>query len=201
MNDVTMPALDRPGAGLPKVELAVARLLFRWSRMTESPVVFRQRFLTERAQVRSLVDACPCGRRGEPVLIERVRGLEDSSRFWSVWMTLDHLRIVHTSVVGIIRTLEAGKVPAGEASTAAVKPSPAVGAEVEAAYEASCEGVLAMLNQTGECRSGVRFAHPWFGPLDARGWRALAGTHLRVHRIQLERILGRFPPECARGRG
>lgn len=161
--------------------------------MTESPVVLRQRFLTERVRVRSLVDACPCSRRGERVLIERVRGLEDSSRFWSVWMTLDHLRIVHTSVVEILRSLEAGKVPPGEASTAAVKPSTSVGpeveVEVEVAYEASCERVLAMLNRTGDRRSGVRFAHPWFGPLDALGWSALSGTYLRIHRLQMECIL------------
>jgi hypothetical protein len=33
------------------------------------------------------------------VLIARPRGLEDSSRYWSVWMTLDHLRIVHLAAV------------------------------------------------------------------------------------------------------
>jgi hypothetical protein len=193
MNDASQPVLDRPGAGLPGVELAVARLLFRWKRMTGDPAGFRQRFLSERERVGRLVTGCPVKRRGERVLIDRVRGLEDSSRFWSVWMTLDHLRIVHGSVVRIVDSLQAGQVPAGAASTAAVKPSPAVGAEVEAAYEASCDRVLAAMERAGEGRSGVRFDHPWFGPLDARGWCALAGTHLRIHRLQMERILEQPP--------
>ena len=189
MNDTTKPVLDRPGAGLPGMELVVARLLFRWNRTTGDPAGFRRRFLAERELVRQLVERCPSARRGEPVLIDRVRGLEDSSRFWSVWMTLDHLRIVHGSVARIVDSLQAGQVPAGAASTAAVKPSPGVGADVEAAYEASCEQVLAAMERAGQGRSGVRFAHPWFGPLEARGWCALAGTHLRIHRLQMERIL------------
>ena len=154
-----------------------------------TPKAFRRRFLAERELVRQLVERCPSARRGEPVLIDRVRGLEDSSRFWSVWMTLDHLRIVHASVTRILGALSVGQVPPGAASTAAVKPSLTVGAAVESEYETSCEQVLAAMERAGEGRSGVRFDHPWFGPLEARGWCALAGTHLRVHRVQMERIL------------
>jgi hypothetical protein len=189
MSDTKTPELDRPGAGLPKLELVVARLLFGWTRWTGTPDGFRRRFLAERETVRQLVERCPPARRGERVLIERVRGLEDSSRFWSVWMTLDHLRIVHVSLTRILGALSAGQVPPGAASTAAVKPSTAVGSEVEAQYETSCEQVLAAMERAGEGRTRVRFDHPWFGPLEARGWCALAGTHLRVHRVQMERLL------------
>ena len=157
--------------------------------MTGNEARFRQRFVEERERIRSLLSACPTARRGERVLIERVRGLEDSSRHWSIWMTLDHLRIVHDSVAGILDALARHQVPPGKASTAAVKPSLSVGPEVESAYEASCDRVLAVLDRTGERRSGIRFAHPWFGSLDAHGWCALAGTHLRIHRLQMERIL------------
>lgn len=189
MNEDALPTLAKPGAGLPFPERVIARLLFRWTRMTGNPARFRQRFLEERERIRSLWTACPTARRGERVLIVRVPGLEDSSRHWSIWMTLDHLRIVHDSIVGILDSLELGQMPPGKASTAAVKPSASVGPEVEAAYEASCERVLTALNRAGERRAGLRFAHPWFGPLDALGWSAVVGTHLRVHRFQMERIL------------
>lgn len=192
MNEEILPTLAKPGAGLPYPELVIARLLFKWTRMTGNEAGFRQRFVEERERIRSLLSVSPTARRGERVLIQRVRGLEDSSRHWSIWMTLDHLRIVHDSIAGVLDALGRHQVPPGKASTAAVKPSTSVGPEVEEAYEASCERVLAMLNRTAERRSGVRFAHPWFGPLDAFGWCALAGTHLRIHRLQVERILNQL---------
>jgi hypothetical protein len=39
------------------------------------------------------------------VLIDRVVGLEDSSRYWTVFMVLDHLRIVDEGISQIIKTL------------------------------------------------------------------------------------------------
>ena len=35
----------------------------------------------------------------------------------------------------------------------------------------------------------MRFAYPWFGPLDATGWHALAGGHVAIHRVQIEPII------------
>lgn len=40
-----------------------------------------------------------------------------------------------------------------------------------------------------EKKSPLRFLHPWFGPVDAADWHALAGTHLGIHRKQIERIV------------
>ena len=44
-------------------------------------------------------------RVGRRVLIRRPPGLEDSSRYWSAFMTLEHLRIVHREMVRIIDAL------------------------------------------------------------------------------------------------
>jgi hypothetical protein len=35
---------------------------------------------------------------------------------------------------------------------------------------------------------GPRFAHPWFGPIDAFRWHCLLGIHQGIHRRQLEAI-------------
>ena len=123
------------------------------------------------------------------VLIRRPPGLEDSSRYWSVYMTLDHLRIVHLEMVRIIDALAKGAVPDGKASTAAVKPNPDVDASVVGAFDVSCEALLASVVRAGNMKTTARFAHPWFGPLDAAGWHALAGGHLGIHRVQIERII------------
>lgn len=183
------PQLAPPGAGLPTLELWAARLLFALERMRGNREAFVAKFKQERAAIRALVDSCPEAQRGERVLITRLRGLEDSSRNWSVWMTLDHLRITNSALMRVVTELTQGRVPQRKASTAAVKPSATVTADVEAAYENSCDGVLAVLAEKQDLKTEQRFAHPWFGPLDALGWAAIAGTHMGIHRTQIQSIL------------
>ena len=193
MTTQTEPKLAAPGAGLPKVELFVARLLFAWQQRTGNRRSFDARFRKERERIRALVGACDAESGARRVLIRRPPGLEDSSRYWSVWMTLDHLRIVNGEIVRVIGALTKGQLPAGQASTAAVKPSPEVTAAVVAAYEESCDALLAVVAAAVELKTAVRFAHPWFGPLDAAGWHALAAGHMGIHRVQIERILAGLP--------
>lgn len=182
------PVLDRPGAGLPTPELWIARILLAYRIRTGSRDAFLSRFQEERARIRGLVANSPPEHRSVRVLIPRLRGLEDSSRHWSIWMTLDHLRITNEAFARVIGALTAGRIPPGKADTAAVKPDPQVGEEIEPAFEASCESYLAVVSGAGELRTTLRFEHPWFGALDAFGWMGLAGTHMGIHRAQIERI-------------
>ena len=183
------PPLQPPGAGLPKTELFVARTLLAFGRWRGDKKTFTTRFQRERAAIRQLTDGCDADSGARRVLIRRVPGMEDSSRYWSVWMTLDHLRIIHLSFARVIEALSQEIVPAGKANTAAVKPSPEASAAVIVPYEASCEALLAIAAATPDLKTKARFTHPWFGPLDAAGWYALAGTHLGIHREQIKRIV------------
>jgi hypothetical protein len=189
MNETVEPKLAPPGAGLPKAELFVARALFVFTRMRGNRDTFNAHFQREREAVAALVRSCDAESAARRVLIDRLPGMEDSSRNWSVWMTLDHLRIIHKGVNRTIGALAKGIVPPGEASTAAVKPSPDVTAAVVDHYERSCDDLMATVAAIPNLRTDARFAHPWFGPLDAAGWHAMAGTHLALHRKQIERIL------------
>jgi hypothetical protein len=184
--------LAQPGAGLPIYELWIARLLFAVRFRLNNSESIQAHFTKERALVADLVKHCPTERQVERVLISRLRGLEDSSRYWSVLMTLDHLRMVNLGCANAIRELSQGRVPAGKASTANVKPSPEVTEAVIAAYEASCQEVLAAADAARDLDGPARYAHPWFGPLSARGWYLLAAVHLGLHRKQVEAILGGF---------
>ena len=183
------PKLAAPGAGLPAYELAIARALFALRAWTNDRRSTDAMFIKERSMVAGLVRMCPPGRLGQRVLIPRPRGLEDSSRHWSVLMTLDHLRIVNLACASIIRELSEGRVPAGKASTADVKPSPDATEDVIAAYEASCDEVLAAVASAKDLDDSARFPHPWFGPMSARRWHVLAAVHLGLHRKQLEAIV------------
>jgi len=194
MTAQTEPKLAAPGAGLPKVELFVARLLFALRRQTGNQSSFNARFRQERERIRALVHSCDAETGACRVLIKRPPGLEDSSRYWSVWMTLDHLRIVHHEFVRVIGALTKGLIPEGKASTAAVKPSLDATSAVTAAYEESCDALLAIVTASPDLKTSVRFAHPWFGYLDAAGWHALAGGHMGIHRVQIARILEGLHP-------
>lgn len=189
MDAANEPTLAPPGAGLPKPELYAARILFALRRWTGDRDSFNARFRKEREAIRGLVRSCEAESGARRVLIRRPRGLEDSSRHWSVWMTLDHLRIVNHAMAGIIGALTKGVKPDGTASTAAVKPSPQADAAIVAGYEQACDDLLAVVSSAGSLKTELRFAHPWFGLLDAAGWHALAGGHMGIHRVQIERIL------------
>ena len=108
------------------------------------------------------------------VLIPRVRGLEDSSRFWSVCMTLEHLVIVDSSIGGCIESLAKGVVPPGEASTAAVKPNPTADAGVIDRFEAVARDYLSRVDGLANLRTKEAYRHPWFGPLNALNWHRMA---------------------------
>ena len=183
------PELAAPGAGLPKIELQIARMLFGLRRATGDRLDFTARFQRERETIRGLLDNCDATTAATRVLIKRPPGLEDSSRNWSVWMTLDHLRIVHQAMAGVLRDLGNGITTPGQASTAAVKPSSNVSEAVLSEYEASCEALLVAAASVPDLKTKARYAHPWFGPMDAQGWYALAGGHMGIHRVQIQRIL------------
>lgn len=193
MNSPAVPTLAPPGAGLPALELWIARVLFGLKRRFGTREAFTARFEQERAAIRQLLSTSDPAQRGEQVLIPRLRGLEDSSRFWSVWMTLEHLRITNSVFATIITSLAHDRVPSKQASTADVKPRSDVTAEVEAAFEASCEAMIAAVAAVPNLETAARYSHPWFGPLDAAGWLALSATHMSIHRRQIAKIIAAFP--------
>jgi hypothetical protein len=188
---IESPDLAPPGAGLPAPELWVARLMFMFARWGYNRKGATEAFLRERHKIGELVANCPPDFAGRRILIPRLRGLEDSSRYWSVWMTLDHLRITNRAFADFIRCLTRNVMPEVEASTAAVKPSPEVSSEVIQAYEESCDEILNILAENPILNTRLKFAHPWFGPMNAESWHLLAGVHMGIHRKQIEAILAR----------
>ena len=174
---------------MPKVELFIARAIFAWRGRKATREGVNARFQKERDVIRSLVSSIEVDDAARRVLIRRQPGMEDSSRYWSVWMTLDHLRMVHENMNRTIAALTKGALPVGKVSTANVKPSPKVTAAVVAEYEKSCDELLATVASAPNLKTKMRHEHPWFGPLDAAGWHMLAAGHLSIHRAQIELII------------
>ncbi len=180
--------LQKPGAGLPWWELAVARVLFRTKCRFGHASRFVAEFQRECLLIAALLENREENELRMPVLIRRLRGLEDSSRNWSAWMTLEHLRIVHEAMAGVLRALAAGQRPPGQASTAAVKPGRELDASVRQKFEQSCDDLMACVAAISEFRTTITYPHPWFGEMDAHAWLALAAGHMGIHRRQLQAI-------------
>lgn len=127
---------------------------------------------------------------GKPVLIERLRGLEDSSRFWSIAMTLEHLVIVGRLMLRGVVLLSRGDTPTDVANTATVKPKGAlVPEEALAAFNRfQNEYTRTVENEVRDRNAKGTYRHPWFGPLTAHRWHCLAGIHQGLHRKQIEAI-------------
>jgi hypothetical protein len=186
-------ALQPPGAGLPTIELFVARVGFRILGLMTSRKQAAEQFRAETARILTLARSISPEDATRRVLIPRLAGLEDSSRYWSVCMTLEHLVITDTANTGVIESLAAGTVPDGVASTAAVKPSPTADTSVFDRFETVANDYLTRISALPDLRTKVSYRHPWFGLLTGLGWHRLAAIHHRLHRKQVERIIKLLP--------
>jgi hypothetical protein len=186
---IPAPKLAPAGAGLPWFELKIAKFGFhllnrRMTREKSSALLAK-----ECAAILGRVRTGNAETGSRRVLIKRIPGMEDSSRYWSVFMTLDHLRMVNLAAAEAIRLLGQGKVPERKADTAAVKPSAEAGPDVVDDFAFSCQLIEQCAARVPDLKTKARYDHPWFGPLDAAGWHFLAGFHLGLHRKQMEAIM------------
>lgn len=182
------PVLQPPGAGLPWYERAIARAMLGWKARRVTRAGNAALFARERDLILQRLGDCPTPLRATRVLIPRPRGLEDCSRYWSVYMTLDHLRIINHGTGELIRLLGRGQTPERVTGTADVKPSPAADEGVVAAFGEACAHFERCAAGVENLRATPRWPHPWFGPLDAADWHFFTAFHMTLHRHQIEAI-------------
>jgi len=181
--------LEPPGAGIPWIE----RRLIGAGIWSAARFVAKDR-LTElfRAEASRAVELAAglsedAGRRR--MLIPRFIGIEDSSRNWSVYMTLEHLVIVNSAVAAALPRLYSGQGPISDVRVEDAKPIPEAGPEQLDDLMRLVDRYTDMVEKLGNLRAGIAHPHPWFGPLSAAQWHALATVHNSVHRRQIERIV------------
>ncbi|MFN7262320.1 MAG: DinB family protein [Pseudobdellovibrionaceae bacterium] len=185
------PKLQAPGAGLPWLE---SLLLKYWVKPRLSGQatweISSQRFDKVHQKIADEIQGLSAEQLATPVLIERVRGLEDSSRYWSIGQTLEHIVIVGSMIYGLLPQLAQGQVPDVVADTSKVKPSQDVDSTqaVKKFEEYRSSQFKALSKKQGFEQSAVRFVHPWFGPMSDREWFWLLGVHAGIHLEQIRRI-------------
>lgn len=185
---ISAAILQPPGAGLPAFELAWLRIYFRGMCAVTSQNAGMQRFKREADKILSLARIVSATHGTVPVLIDRIVGIEDSSRHWSVFMVLDHLKIVNEGMTQIIEDLSHDRPFAQKVRIQDVKPHVDSGPDVVDRFMKSVTNYEATINRLGKFGHRVHHPHPWFGPMTAHDWHCLAGIHHWIHRRQIERI-------------
>lgn len=190
MTPAGTPKLDSPGAGLGAVEGWITRhitfpLFCRSNTFEEATLLFEK----EGRRIEELCGLFTPEQFSRRVLVPPLPGIEDSSRFWSAAMLVEHVVIVGESISKILVFLSRGQVPPFKVDIAAVKPHGERGAAVMADFR----------NLLAEYPDLVRgdlprppdapdFPHPWLGKMDMHRWHCLAALHLGIHRRQLSMI-------------
>lgn len=192
-SSTSIPKLAPPGAGLPPIERFIANLMVHTQARRTTPAQAAATFAAEHSSIMETLRGRDPTLLSQPILIKRLPGLEDSSRHWSVFMVADHLRIVNQEIADVITALCAGRLPSRQASTAAVKPAPDVTASVIADFDQSCQHLAATAASQSDLNTALKYAHPWFGPMNAAKWYFMAAFHMRLHRKQIHRILATLP--------
>ncbi len=186
--------LAKPGAGIPYLERKVLGLAVRLISKFKSREHFEVMFRKEAEKIGVLVEENEGSKLTKRVLIDRFAGIEDSSRDWSVLMTIDHLNIVNCGLSQLIMLLtgsveEFTECDLKEVKIEEVKPSSDVGLEVIKLFKLQSKKVADSLSEVGDLDGSHTHIHPWFGRMNAKQWFALLAIHMGLHRKQIEKIL------------
>ena len=138
----------------------------------------------------ALAEALSADQLQQRVLIKVPMGIEDSSRYWSAAMVLEHLIEVGSRVaVGVVE-LTNGSTVTVKADIADVKPEGGKGNEIVEDFRQFLDDYARMVTEDiGDRKSKSRHPHPWFGNLNAHQWVCLGAVHQSIHRKQMERIV------------
>lgn len=189
------PQLAPPGAGVPwpqglVLKYFVAPFIAGRTDWSVSEERFKKLTLKILKEVEGLSDA----EQSTKVLVPPQAGLEDSSRFWSIAMVLEHLVIVGKGISYAISELTSDRIPQGTADTATVKPGGALTASQSVAEfkkfaEIDYKNLVSGLKNKN---SKLRFKHPWFGNITAKQWFWVLAIHHRLHLKQIREIKKRL---------
>lgn len=178
--------------GIPPHERLAANLGVRLYASLASPASVLRLFRSEAERLLVLTREVPDELGARPVLIPRLPGIERDSRHWSLYMTLDHLVMVNTAITALIHGICSDRHHQIEIRLEDVRPHADAGPDRIEALANLVERYSGVIDRLGHLSSRTRHPHPWFGPLTARQWHALAAIHNRTHRVQIEQIRRRL---------
>jgi len=183
--------LQKPGQGLPFIESLVLRhwvmprltKKMSWNECTEF-FVKHSKVIIQIAQKLSKENL------ETKILINRIPGMEDSSRFWSITMVMEHLLITTPMMKEVVIGLSQGKTLKDKVDIAAVKPLGQKSTdEILSQFIHLSSNVMTEIDDKVLDRaSKSTLFHPWFGLMTAHQWHWLMAIHTSLHARQAKAI-------------
>lgn len=190
-HDDIQKSLAPPGAGLPVAQaFALRHLIFPAYCLTTSWDKALNAFETEGKKAVALAETLSAEQLQRRVLVKAPLGIEDSSRYWSAAMVLEHLIEVGSRIaVGIVELTHNTTVTV-KADIADVKPKGDQDVEILQDFRQFLGDYAQIIAEdAGNRKSKATLSHPWFGDLNAHQWICLGAVHQSIHRKQMQRIV------------
>jgi hypothetical protein len=193
------PILQPAGQGLPWVEALIVRYVVF---PVQTALLSRDKAIdlleADGQAILAIVQQLTPEQLIQQRLIKRLPGLEDSSRYWSALMTIEHLLITSTSMTRIITHLATGYPLNLVVRIEDVKPTPqnANPETLITAYQQFLAGYRAQIVALADGNfTATSHNHPWFGPINAHQWLCLNAIHHGIHLRQLKAIVSQLGPQ------
>lgn len=197
MDKLQSPTLAPPGSGLPWLENLFLKYVYFPNKLRQSNWAGNLNRLERETE--RIIQICRKLNENSfqtRILIPRLKGMEDSSRFWSVALTMDHLMITMQGMSMIAHELAQGKNPDVNTDVAKVKPKQENITNREkmiSDFKQISVEVVAKLKAIEKNHSNqFKVDHPWFGKITCEGWVWTLGQHQSLHRRQIEMIVERL---------
>ncbi len=184
------PQLEKPGAGLPFFEALVVRYYVGpfQSRKNDKQKNLRL-FAMAGARILKEAASVPAEKRDVKVLVPRMKGVEDSSRFWCVNEVLEHLLITGEGMRMVIKALAAGQATDYVVRIENFKPKGKyAGGDAREDFKKFLDDTARELEPLSIEDGGLTHLHPWLGRFNALQWTWLLAGHSGLHLAQLQAI-------------
>jgi hypothetical protein len=124
------------------------------------------------------------------VLVPKLFGLEDNSRYYSVGMTIEHLLIVASALQVRVPLLSRGKKLKNDVTIKSVKPYKEIDEDIVEQFEDFLNTYREKLERNvDDINIDNTSSHPWFGEFNPKQWSILAMIHQIIHKRQIKAII------------
>lgn len=183
--------LEKAGHGLPKIDaiflkhvgFPILKTFISW----DNAMKF---FEYEGKEILNLVKDLPKDKLFKKVLIPKIFGIEDNSRYYSPAMVLWHLIYVGVTLQEGIVSLSKNEKIDFTVKIENFKPFVEINEDIVEKYENFLNNYKKFIETNVEYKYiNNCLSHPWFGCLNPHQWLVMSAIHQMVHQRQIKKIL------------
>lgn len=181
--------LQEAGHGLPNFERLMIKLFFvPLVRIVLTKFIASYLLKREVNIIQKLVNKVDLKKRNKSIIIDRIFGIEDDSRRYTINQILEHLVIAGNAVQMVISYLNKEREFKKEIKIADVKAYGNDNEQLEKFLEFYTQ-YIEFININLKKQSKITKAHPWFVKFNNYDWHSFMYMHTFIHRRQIQSIL------------